>query len=135
MIKITINLLDIKPGTLLIYKNHCLMKELFYKLFKKEVPFNRIEIIPEECTISQFEDADNVLILNPKRLYSKAEIKTLKNYFENNCIDSKKVSTVIKAINTVRPDTFPENASIDDIINSTYYKKVNAEKNSTKICY
>lgn len=135
MIKVTINLLDIKPGTLLIYKNHSLIKELFYKLLKKETSFNRIEVIPEECTISQFEDADNMLILNPKRLYSKAEIKTLKNYFENNYIDPKKVSTVIKAINTVRPDTFPENASIDDIINSTYYKKVNVEKDSTKICY
>lgn len=135
MIRVKINLLDIKPGTLLIYKNHSLIKELFYKLLKKETSFNRIEIIPEECTISQFEDADNMLILNPKRLYSKAEIKTLKNYFENNYIDSKKVSTVIKAINTVRPDTFPENATIEDIINSTYYKKVNAEKNSTKICY
>ena len=131
----TINLLDIKPGTLLIYKHHSLIKELFYKLLKKETSFNRIEIVPEECTISQFEGIDDMLILNPKRLYSKAEIKTLKNYLEDNCIDAGKVSTVIKAINTVRPDTFPENASINDIINSTYYKKVNAEKNSTKIYY
>ena len=76
-----------------------------------------------------------MLILNPKRLYSRAEIKTLKNYLEDNCIDAGRVSTVIKAINAVRPDTFPENASVNDIINSTYYKKVNAEKNSTKIYY
>ena len=134
-IKMIINLLDIKPGTLLIYKHHSLIKELFYKLLKKETSFNRIEIVPEECTISQFEGIDDMLILNPKRLYSRAEIKVLKNYLEDNCIDAGKVSTVIKAINAVRPDTFPENASINDIINSTYYKKVNAEKNSTKIYY
>ena len=97
----TINLLDIKPGTLLIYKHHSLIKELFYKLLKKETSFNRIEIVPEECTISQFEGIDDMLILNPKRLYSRAEIKTLKNYLEDNCIDAGKVSTVIKAINII----------------------------------
>lgn len=135
MIRMTINLLNIKPGTLILYKSHNIFKELLFSIFKKQTSYNKAELITEECMISQFIDSDDVLTVEPKRVYSKQEAKELKRIFEDETLDNTKLKDIIKAVNTIRPNTLPEDTKVKDLIDNPYYKKMNAEKNSTKIYY
>lgn len=131
---ITFNWNKLKPGDLVLYKKYNLFKHILYILLNKELPYNKVDIITNDTTIAVFSDSDEIKFLSPKKSYSKNEIKMLNNIAKTTSIDTNKTKDIIETVNEIRPNTLPENATISDIMNSTYYKEnINAEEISIKI--
>lgn len=115
-------MVDIYPGDILLYKRYNLLKELWYQIRKKELPFNKFSIWGSPAVI-YYSGNENVTVLTPKRRYNNKEIAKLNKWLQDNFVTYKNLELVIKAANAVRSGTFAENATIEDVINSSYYKR------------
>lgn len=131
---IVINTMNLKPGSIIIRKSHNILKELFYTICGKELPFNKIEIATNSNSSAIYVDNEQLVFLVPKKAYSKNEIKMLTNIISSKTLDISKLKDIVEIVNEIRPNTLPENATIKDIINSSYYKNADVEGNSFKIC-
>ena len=115
--------INIHPGDILLYKKRNLLKELWYHIRKKDLPFNKINIWSTFITIPD-PDNGSLMVLTPKKRYNNKEIAKLSKWLQENRLNYKQLDLVIKAVNAIRPNTFSENATIEDIMNSSYYKTV-----------
>lgn len=76
--------LDIKTGSILIYKKYGLLKCWWNKLMRKELPFNKYTLyfgnssMFVETTNIKVKEKDRYIILEPIKPYSKKEEKALK---------------------------------------------------------
>ena len=133
----------IKPGTLIIRKKYCLFKRLWYKLRKKELPYNRAILFLDDTSIMDYYTGTNkpTLIAEPKKIYSKEDVKILKEaiddyslYIEGDFAPEFYLGTeteLAKVINTVRPNTLQGKSNFTDLIDSKDYnvKQLAKEKN------
>jgi hypothetical protein len=75
--------LDIKTGSILIYKKYGLLKCWWNKLMRKELPFNKYTLyfgnssMFVETTNIKVKEKDRYIILEPIKPYSKKEEKAL----------------------------------------------------------
>lgn len=136
----------LRPGSMLIYKQHNIFKKLWYRLCKKELPYNKVVLFLKEIDIMDtFSSQSPTLLAEPKRPYNKVDLAKLElavdkyllrlddDEYYSLCFDSNK-SDLIKILNEVRPNTLDKDA-ITDLINSKYYnvKRV-AEETDWDVC-
>lgn len=102
--------LDIKSGSILIYKKYGLLKCWWNKLMRKELPFNKYTLyfgnssMFVETTNIKVKEKDRYIILEPIKPYSK---------------------DVFSVINIIRPSTIDvESFTIDGLLKNKYYRIV-----------
>lgn len=136
----------LRPGSMLIYKQHNIFKKLWYRIRKKELPYNKIVLFLRDIDIMDtFSSQSPTLLVEPKKPYSKGDIAKLEVAVDkyllrlNNeeyysiCFDSNKID-LVKILNEVRPNTLGKDA-ITDLINSRYYNvKRIAEETDWDVC-
>lgn len=115
--------ITIKPGSIILWKKYSRVREWFYKLINKDLPYNdcrlmvnRVEHVTVEC--------DKYLIIEPRKQYSKLEQVLLRDA-------SELVSTItigidkLIPINVVRPNTVNFNIlTLDNMKDNKYYRVV-----------
>lgn len=111
--------LDIKTGSILIYKKYGLLKCWWNKLMRKELPFNKYTLyfgnssMFVETTNIKVKEKDRYIILEPK-------LEVVEHVMMNN--DTKDVFSVI---NIIRPSTIDVEAfTIDGLLKNKYYRIV-----------
>lgn len=73
----------LKPGSILIYKNYNIFKKLWYRLIKKDLPYNKAVLFTDYITIfDSFSPNSPTLLLTPKKSFSDEECKKLINLAE-----------------------------------------------------
>lgn len=134
------------PGSMLIYKQHNIFKKLWYRLRKKELPYNKVVLFLKDIDIMDtFPSQSPTLLVELKKPYSKTDIAKLEVAVDkyllrlNNekyysiCFDSNK-EDLVKILNEIRPNTLGKDA-ITDLINSRYYNvKRIAEETDWDVC-
>lgn len=113
-----------KAGSILLWKRQCpLLKRLWYWILRKKRPYDKFSVLVENGDYLKLASAKvDEYILEPKKTYSKEEIKKL-----NTLHDSiQTVEDLITAINAIRPNTVVEGNidSPDKLIQglNKYYK-------------
>lgn len=134
------------PGSMLIYKRHNIFKKLWYRLRKKELPYNKVVLFLKDIDIMDtFSSQSPTLLAELKKPYSKTDIAKLEIAVDKHllrlndeeyysiCFDSNK-EDLVKILNEIRPNTLGKDA-ITDLINSRYYNvKRIAEETDWDVC-
>ena len=136
----------LKPGSMLIYKQHNIFKRLLYKLLKKELPYNKIVMFLNSIDIMDtFPKNSSTLLAIPKRFYNKEDITRLTLAIANSqYLDADTYSVefnnntrceLIEILNSVRKNTCNVNDTIADIANNKNYNvKRIAEETNWDVC-
>lgn len=123
--------LDIKAGSICIFKNHSKLQRFWHWFLRKEPPYNNYIIYFGDSTMFvetpnvEVPSKDRYIILEPIKPYSKKEKKVLKEQVENVIstnlvLNNEKIA--LSTINTVRPNTIDMNDSISDLLKNKYYR-------------
>lgn len=108
----------VRPGTILCWKEYNIFTKLWNKLKKRDLPYNKFEIIPTSIELLTI-DKYNFVAYAPIRKYSKQEIHKLQSVY-NNCIPNSYWEDVKTIINIVRPNTFSDSSTLEEC---KYYKR------------
>lgn len=119
---------NIKPGDIILLKNYSLWTRIWYKLKRKELPYNNAFIVIWNNNIEIKSKLVKVLPL--KKAYTMKEKSKLLETIEL----TKKSASVFPilyldttelrfVINSVRPDTL-KTGTVNELLNSTYYKHI-----------
>lgn len=119
----------LKPGSIVLNKKYNWFKRFWAKLFKKVLPYNDFTIFGGPCDlVNTFSKKTEAILVEPKKNYSKKEIKTLLSVldFKDDVAvspdSSVSVQDLFTAINAVRVGTFPEGTEdLQAFLNSKYY--------------
>jgi hypothetical protein len=120
----------VRPGTILCWKEYNIFTKLWNKLKKRDLPYNKFEIIPTSIELLTI-DRYNFVAYAPIRKYSKQEIHKLQSVY-NNCIPNSYWEDVKTIINTVRPNTFSDSSTLEEC---KYYKKIDLNEESSEYIY
>lgn len=120
----------VRPGTILCWKEYNIFTELWNKLKKRDLPYNKFEIIPTSIELLTI-DRYNFVAYAPIRKYSKQEIHKLQSVY-NNCIPNSYWEDVKTIINIVRPNTFNDSSTLEEC---KYYKKIDLNEESSEYIY
>ena len=120
----------VRPGTILCGKEYNIFTKLWNKLKKRDLPYNKFEIIPTSIELLTI-DKYNFVAYAPIRKYSKQEIHKLQSVY-NNCIPNSYWEDVKTIINIVRPNTFNDSSTLEEC---KYYKKIDLNEESSEYIY
>ncbi len=120
----------VRPGTILCWKEYNIFTKLWNKLKKRDLPYNKFEIIPTSIELLTI-DRYNFVAYAPIRKYSKQEIHKLQSVY-NNCIPNSYWEDVKTIINIVRPNTFGDSSTLEEC---KYYKKIDLNEESSEYIY
>lgn len=120
----------VRPGTILCWKEYNIFTKLWNKLKKRDLPYNKFEIIPTSIELLTI-DRYNFVAYAPIRKYSKQEIHKLQSVY-NNCIPNSYWEDVKTIINIVRPNTFSGSSTLEEC---KYYKKIDLNEESSEYIY
>lgn len=120
----------VRPGTILCWKEYNIFTKLWNKLKKRDLPYNKFEIIPTSIELLTI-DRYNFVAYAPIREYSKQEIHKLQSVY-NNCIPNSYWEDVKTIINIVRPNTFSDSSTLEEC---KYYKKIDLNEESSEYIY
>lgn len=120
----------VRPGTILCWKEYNIFTKLWNKLKKRDLPYNKFEIIPTSIELLTI-DKYNFVAYAPIRKYSKQEIHELQSVY-NNCIPNSYWEDVKTIINIVRPNTFSDSSTLEEC---KYYKKIDLNEESSEYIY
>ena len=120
----------VRPGTILCWKEYNIFTKLWNKLKKRDLPYNKFEIIPTSIELLTI-DKYNFVAYAPIRKYSKQEIHKLQSVY-NNCIPNSYWEDVKTIINIVRPNTFSDSSTLEEC---KYYKKIDLNEESSEYIY
>lgn len=120
----------VRPGTILCWKEYNIFTKLWNKLKKRDLPYNKFEIIPTSIELLTI-DRYNFVAYAPIRKYSKQEIHKLQSVY-NNCIPNSYWEDVKTIINIVRPNTFNDSSTLEEC---KYYKKIDLNEESSEYIY
>lgn len=120
----------VRPGTILCWKEYNIFTKLWNKLKKRDLPYNKFEIIPTSIELLTI-DRYNFVAYAPIRKYSKQEIHKLQSVY-NNCIPNSYWEDVKTIINIVRPNTFDNSSTLEEC---KYYKKIDLNEESSEYIY
>lgn len=124
-----IKTVNIKPGTILCWKEYNIFTKVWNKLLRRELPYNKFKVIPfrtEILTIDKYK----TVAYEPIRKYNKQEQDKLNSIICN--VGSCDWNDVAYIINMVRPFTFIDPSTISE---SKYYKKRDLDAESTEYIY
>lgn len=110
-------ILTIKPGTIITYKKYPWYRNLFAKLFHKELKNNVCDIFVEQISIPTIylEFDEDVKLYEPVKPYSKEEKNKLQLLY-NDYYFAEEI------VNLIRENTIDD---ITDIDNCKWYKRIN----------
>lgn len=120
----------VRPGTILCWKEYNIFTKLWNKLKKRDLPYNKFEIIPTSIELLTI-DRYNFVAYAPIRKYSKQEIHKLQSVY-NNRIPNSYWEDVKTIINIVRPNTFSDSSTLEEC---KYYKKIDLNEESSEYIY
>lgn len=114
--------IDIKAGSICLYKSYGFFKKLLAKLLHRKLPFNRYMLYYwDETTFvgSDTKDNDQFIILEPIKPYSKLE----KAYLKQTAMLRDCPEDLFEIINVIRPDTIDTKAfNIPALLQNRYFK-------------
>lgn len=119
----------VRPGTILCWKEYNIFTKLWNKLKKRDLPYNKFEIIPTSIELLTI-DRYNFVAYTPIRKYNKQEIHKLQTLYDN-CMIEHDWDEIKTIINIVRPNTF-NNSPIEEC---KYYKKLDLNEESSEYIY
>lgn len=120
----------VRPGTILCWKEYNIFTRLWNKLKKRDLPYNKFEIIPTSIELLTI-DRYNFVAYTPIRKYNKQEIYKLQSIY-GNCIEDRNWDDVKIIINIIRPNTFDNSSTLEEC---KYYKKIDLNEESSEYIY
>lgn len=123
--------LDIKAGSICLYKEYNWFKRVWSRITRKKLPYNFYKIyfgdssLFVELTKEKVKDSNKYIILEPIKPYSKKEKEAIKKqaiaYMQvnGNPEDLYSIINLVRA-NTIDPETF----TISGLLQNKYYKVV-----------
>ena len=120
----------VRPGTILCWKEYNIFTKLWNKLKKRDLPYNKFEIIPTSIELLTI-DKYNFVAYAPIRKYSKQEIHKLQSVYYN-CVNDRNWEDIKAIINIVRPNTFNDSSTLEEC---KYYKKIDLNEESSEYIY
>lgn len=120
----------VRPGTILCWKEYNIFTKLWNKLKKRDLPYNKFEIIPTSIELLTI-DKYNFVAYAPIRKYSKQEIHKLQSVYDN-CVNDRNWEDIKAIINIVRPNTFNDSSTLEEC---KYYKKIDLNEESSEYIY
>lgn len=120
----------VRPGTILCWKEYNIFTRLWNKLKKKDLPYNKFEIIPTNIELLTIDEY-NFIAYTPIHKYSKQEIHKLQSVYDN-CVNDRTWEDVKAIINIVRPNTFNDSSTLEEC---KYYKKIDLNEESSEYIY
>lgn len=120
----------VRPGTILCWKEYNIFTKLWNKLKKRDLPYNKFEIIPTSIELLTI-DKYNFVAYAPIRKYSKQEIHKLQSVYDN-CVNNRNWEDIKAIINIVRPNTFNDSSTLEEC---KYYKKIDLNEESSEYIY
>lgn len=120
----------VRPGTILCWKEYNIFTKLWNKLKKRDLPYNKFDIIPTSIELLTI-DKYNFVAYAPIRKYSKQEIHKLQSVYDN-CVNDRNWEDIKAIINIVRPNTFNDYSTLEEC---KYYKKIDLNEESSEYIY
>lgn len=120
----------VRPGTILCWKEYNIFTKLWNKLKKRDLPYNKFEIIPTSIELLTI-DKYNFVAYAPIRKYSEQEIHKLQSVYDN-CVNDRNWEDIKAIINIVRPNTFNDSSTLEEC---KYYKKIDLNEESSEYIY
>lgn len=120
----------VRPGTILCWKEYNIFTKLWNKLKKRDLPYNKFEIIPTSIELLTI-DKYNFVAYAPIRKYSKQEIHKLQSVYDN-CVNDRNWEDIKAIINIARPNTFNDYSTLEEC---KYYKKIDLNEESSEYIY
>lgn len=120
----------VRPGTILCWKEYNIFTKLWNKLKKRDLPYNKFEIIPTSIELLTI-DKYNFVAYAPIRKYSKREIHKLQSVYDN-YVNDRNWEDIKAIINIVRPNTFNDSSTLEEC---KYYKKIDLNEESSEYIY
>ena len=116
----------------MLWKSYGKLKRWWYKLIGKNLPYNNGILIRDTQTIlygiseEPFSKESEVVILEPRKQYSKVETAFLNSIFYTSSDNvTSELDKICIIVNSVRPETFDMSSiTLDNIINNKYYKVI-----------
>lgn len=139
----------LKPGTILLNKDYCWCKRLWYKIRNKKLPFNTATLFSDDVKLVNSHGAHtDAVVIEPKKAYSSKETRNLlllvSDYGRINSeeaswleIRPKNIHEMIGIVNIIRPGTFEKDFTLDSLLDNKYYnvRPLAKEKNWNEIVY
>lgn len=144
----TLRFKTLKPGSLIISKRYNIFKRLWYKLLKKELPYNTITLFTNTTSIFDIyhEDSPEIL-MELKKDYTKEELKHLTSLIEEyteqrdvTAISFKKKKDkeqLAIILNLIRPRSINLDLNTEqfkNVLYKNYYVKRLAEEKKWDVC-
>ena len=131
------------PGSLLIEKKHNIFKKLWYKLKKKELPYNKVTLILKPIEIMDtFSKGSTTMLAEPKRRFNDKETVNLfaatETVFDIKLDDdcytiTGDIKDIIASINKTK--YLIKGNTVSDLLNSkNYYAKLIIEEKNWNFC-
>lgn len=126
---------QLKPGAVLLSKQYNWFQKALAYITKKELPFNHATLFAEEASLLKIREHHTSVIAEPKKIYSKKELKSLLTIVKDTTGDKevtwitgdkKNSDNLFAIINAIRPNTFKDKeANLNAFIDSKYYNTIN----------
>lgn len=147
----TLKFKTIAPGSMIVSKRHNVFKRLWYKIRKKELPYNCITLFTDTTSILDiYNSKSSDILLTLKKNYSKEELSLLHSLIEDYsqerdiatidfCKSYKEIHDLSVILNTVRSYSFNVKMEEDFVVSNTairrkYYVSKLAEEKDWDIC-
>lgn len=141
-----IQYITLKPGSILLTKDYNWFKRTWAKIRGKQLPFNNATLFAEEVDLVNVHGEHSAsVVVEPKKVYSAKEIKTLLALVKNATEKKDELDDLMYTyygsdgddilftiVNVVRPNTFESNKlELDAFLNNKYYnvRRLSEEKN------
>ena len=147
----TLKFKTLAPGSMIVSKRYNMFKRLWYKIRKKELPYNCITLFTETTSILDiYNSKSSDILLTLKKNYSKEELSLLRSLIEDYsqerditsidfCKNYNEIHDLSVILNTVRSYSFNVKMEEDFVVSNTairrkYYVSKLAEEKDWDIC-
>ena len=147
----TLKFKTLAPGSMIVSKRYNMFKRLWYKIRKKELPYNCITLFTDTTSILDiYNSKSSDILLTLKKNYSKEELSLLRSLIEDYsqerditsidfCKNYNEIHDLSVILNTVRSYSFNVKMEEDFVVSNTairrkYYVSKLAEEKDWDIC-
>lgn len=147
----TLKFKTVAPGSMIVHKRYNIFKRLWYKIRKKELPYNCITLFTDTTSIfDSYSSKSSDILLTLKKNYSKEELSLLCSLIEDYsqerditaidfCKNYKEIHDLSVILNTVRSYSFNIKMEEDFVVSNTairrkYYVSKLAEEKNWDVC-
>lgn len=116
----------IKPGSIILWKKTGWFSKIT-RFFSRKKGYKYANVYDTKYTLvsvfDDFKSDEDIVILEPRKQYTKAEIKKLRELYVFSKHDT--AVNVAATLNAIRPDTVdPVTFTLDSLLNNKYYKVI-----------